>query len=157
MNSLPVENVQEYPRSPTLESVAQRLLVRLGGETIAETVYGYRVLETHHAPTYYFPRNDVFANLNPAPGPIFCEGKCSASYFDVSIGSATAKRAAWTYENPTKCFKPIAGYVAFYAGMVEQCYVDNERVIPQPGSFYGGWVTSNLEGVPKGARGSKHW
>ncbi len=157
MSSLPVENVQEYPRPPALEPVTYRLLVRLGGETVAETVEGYRVLETHHAPTYYFPRNDVFAKLNPAPGRSFCEWKGNASYFDVSIGGAAAPRAAWTYENPTVGFQPIAGYVAFYAGLMEECFVADERVIPQPGSFYGGWVTSNLEGVPKGARGTEHW
>ena len=157
MSSLPVENVQEYPRPPALELVPCRLLVRLGGDTVAETVSGYRVLETHHAPTYYFPRVDVFATLHPAPGLSFCEWKGNASYFDVSTAGTTASRAAWTYENPTGGFGPIKDYVAFYAGLMEACFVAEERVTPQPGPFYGGWVTSNLEGVPKGARGTEHW
>lgn len=157
MSSLPVENVQEYPRPPALEPVTYKLLVRLGGGTVAETINGYRVLETHHAPTYYFPRKDVLATLNPASGHSFCEWKGNASYFDVSLEGATAPRATWTYENPTTGFKPITGYVAFYAGLMEACFVGDEQVIPQPGSFYGGWTTSNLEGVPKGARGTEHW
>lgn len=157
MSSLPVENIQEYPCPPALEPVTYRLLVQLSGESVAETINGYRVLETHHAPTYYFPRDDVLATLNPAPDRSFCEWKGNASYFDVSIGGATAPRAAWTYEGPTADFKPIAGYVAFYAGSMEACFVGEEQVIPQPGSFYGGWTTSNLEGLAKGAPSTEHW
>jgi hypothetical protein len=28
--------------------------------------------------------------------------------------------------------------------------VDGERVIPQPGGFYGGWITTAVEGPYKG-------
>ena len=47
--------------------------------------------------------------------------------------------------------------MAFYAGLMEACHVAGERVVPQPGDFYGGWVTANLDGIPKGARGTEHW
>ncbi len=129
----------------------------MGGDTVAETVSGYRVLENPHAPTYYFPRRDVFAELRPASGRSFCEWKGRASYFDVIAGGETASRAAWTYENPSSDFRAIEGFVAFYAGTMEACFVADERVIPQPGQFYGGWVTTNLTGIPKGARGTEHW
>lgn len=55
MSSLAVENVEGYPSPAALEPFAYRLLVWLGTKTVAETVDGYRVLKTHHAPTYYFP------------------------------------------------------------------------------------------------------
>ena len=157
MSKLPEENVQSYPRPPVLEPVPQRLIVRLGGEVAADTQKGYRVLETHHAPTYYFPRSDVLARLDPAPGQSFCEWKGMARYFDVLSGAARARRAAWAYEEPSADFAAIAGYVAFYAAPMEACFVGAEKVIPQPGDFYGGWVTSNLRGIPKGARGTEHW
>ncbi|MBF9032278.1 DUF427 domain-containing protein [Rhodobacterales bacterium HKCCE3408] len=157
MTALPVENVQDYPRPPALQPVPQRLLVRLRGETVAETRNGYRVLETHHAPTYYIPPEDVTARLVPAQGRSLCEWKGVARYFDVVSGGATARRAAWAYDDPTPDFRPIAGHLAFYAGLMEACFVGDERVIPQPGDFYGGWVTANLTGVPKGARGTEHW
>ncbi len=157
MSDLPRENVQSYPRPPALERVPQRITITLGGEIIAYTTRALRVLETHHAPTYYIPREDVTAKLHPAPGQSFCEWKGRARYFDVSAGAATAQRAAWTYETPTERFKPLAGYLAFYAGLMDACHVGNEPVIPQPGDFYGGWVTANLEGIPKGARGTEHW
>lgn len=157
MDNLPLENVQTYPRPPALEPVDQRLVVKLGGEIAASSSGGLRVLETHHAPTYYIPRADVFAELVAASGRSFCEWKGVASYFDVSVGGVTARKAAWTYDAPTKNFSALAGYIAFYAGSMEACYVGSERAIAQPGSFYGGWVTSNLAGVPKGARGTEHW
>ncbi len=157
MSDLPIENVQSYPRPPALEPVTHRLVVHLGGEVAAVTESGYRVLETHHAPTYYIPRSDILAELVPVNRRSMCEWKGLASYFDVVSGSSRAPTAAWAYDTPTERFRPIAGYVAFYAGLMDRCTVGDETVLPQPGDFYGGWVTSNLEGVPKGARGTEHW
>lgn len=157
MTELPRENVQSYPRPPALEPVTQRITMMLGGVIIADTIRAFRVLETHHPPTYYIPREDVAAVLKLAPGSSFCEWKGSASYFDVTANGVTARRAGWSYEHPTARFAPIAGHLAFYAGLMEACYVGSARVIPQPGDFYGGWVTPNLDGIPKGARGTEHW
>jgi uncharacterized protein (DUF427 family) len=157
MTELPAENVHDYPRPPALEPVPQVLTVRLGGEIAARSTRGYRVLETHHAPTYYLPPEDITATLAPVGGGSFCEWKGRARYFDVTCGGATARRAAWCYDTPTAGFAPIAGFVALYAGLMEACFVGEARVIPQPGDFYGGWVTPNLQGVPKGAPGTRHW
>lgn len=157
MTDLHFENVQDYPRPPALEPVPQELVVWLGGIVAARTTRGFRVLETHHAPTYYFPRADVMAQLGPVQGSSFCEWKGAARYFDVRAGDAKAPRAAWCYDSPSPKFGPIARHVAFYAGLMDACYVGTEQVMPQPGDFYGGWVTSNLTGVPKGARGTEHW
>jgi len=43
---LPIENVQDYPRPPALEPVAQRIRIRLGGAVVADTTRALRVLET---------------------------------------------------------------------------------------------------------------
>jgi len=157
MTDLFRENVQSYPRPPALEPVPQRIVIRLGGQVIAETMAAFRVLETHHAPTYYLPRGDVAATLHPASGSSSCEWKGVARYYDVEGGAVTARRAAWAYDLPTAKFTSIAGYIAFYATLMEACFVGGEKVIPQPGDFYGGWVTSNLDGIPKGAKGTEHW
>lgn len=157
MTTLATENVQGYPRPPVLERVSERLRVVLGGEVAAETTRGFRVLETHHAPTYYLPTDDVVALLTPAQGRTFCEWKGVASYWDVTSSGVTARRAAWSYAKPTQNFTPITGFVAFYATEMDACFVGDEQVIPQPGDFYGGWVTQNLRGTIKGARGTEHW
>jgi uncharacterized protein (DUF427 family) len=157
MTELPRENVQSYPRPPALEPVPQRITIRLGGATVAETSRALRVLETHHAPTYYLPPEDIRATLRPARGSSVCEWKGAARYFDVLAGSATAPRAAWAYDRPAPAYAAMAGYVAFYAALMDQAWVGDLLVIPQPGSFYGGWVTPNLDGRIKGAPGTQHW
>lgn len=156
-SDLPTENVQDYPRPPRLEPVPQRIRVDLGGRVIADTTRALRVLETHHAPTYYIPPEDITATLRPASGASFCEWKGTARYFDVVAGDTVAPRAAWAYDQPTAAFAAIAGYVAMYAGRVDAAWVGETRVIPQPGDFYGGWVTPNLTGRIKGAPGTTHW
>lgn len=157
MTDMPRENVQSYPRPPALEPVPQRITIRLGGVIVADTTCALRVLETHHAPTYYLPPAAIQATLLPVQGSSFCEWKGVARYFDVRAGTATAPRAAWTYDTPTARFAALAGYVAFYAALMDEVWVGDLRVIPQPGNFYGGWVTPNLEGRIKGAPGTQHW
>ena len=157
MPELPIENVQDYPRPPALEPVPQTLRVILAGETVAESMRALRVLETHHAPTYYLPPEDVTAKLVAAQGTSYCEWKGQATYYDVHVPGAQALRAAWAYPKPTPRFRDLANHVAFYAGLMEACFVGEERVIPQPGDFYGGWVTGNLQGRIKGAAGTEYW
>ena len=153
------ENVGEYPRPPRLEPTSLHLRVLLHGEVIAGTKNAYRVLETHHPPTYYISPSDVTPGvIQPSPGgETMCEWKGRASYFNVTLPSTeTVPRRVWAYLNPTPQFKPIAGYYSFYASPFE-CYVDGEKVDPQPGNFYGGWKTSWIEGAIKGAPGTNFW
>ncbi len=157
MTDMPRENVQSYPRPPALEAVPQRITIRLGGILVAETTRALRVLETHHAPTYYLPPEDIRAIMRPVQGTSFCEWKGVARYFDVIAGAATAPRAAWSYDHPTDRFAPLAGHLAFYAGLMDGAWVGDLRVVPQPGDFYGGWTTPNLYGQIKGAPGTRHW
>ena len=154
---LPRENVQHYPRPPLLEAVPQRLWARLGGAVVAETEAGLRVCETHHAPTYYFPPDSVRARLTPAGGGSLCEWKGRAQYFDITAGGVTARRAVWCYPRPTARFARLAGYLAFYPGALEAAGVGDLVVTPQPGDFYGGWVTENLDGIVKGGPGTQGW
>ena len=157
MTDIPRENVQSYPRPPALEPVPQRITIRLGGVLVADTTRALRVLETHHAPSYYVPPDDIHASLRTSQGSSFCEWKGVARYFDVIAGDKTSLRAAWTYDRPTALFAALAGHLAFYAGLMDEAWVGDLRVIPQPGDFYGGWVTPNLDGQIKGAPGTRHW
>jgi len=152
------ESVWDYPRPPRLERTAALLQVVLGGAVVAETQQGWRVLETSHPPTYYLPRA-AFADgaLRPAAGASWCEWKGQASYFDLVSGGTVAPSAAWTYAQPTAGFEPIAGAIAVMAAQVDRCLVDGEAVTPQPGGFYGGWVTSAIVGPIKGIPGSMGW
>lgn len=152
------ESVWDYPRPPRLEPTTRRLRVVFAGVTIADTLRGYRVLETSHPPVYYIPPSDLQRQyLLPAAGSSFCEFKGQASYYHVVVGARRAENAAWYYSKPTAAFMPIAGAVAFYAGKLDACYVDDELVTPQPGGFYGGWITADVVGPFKGGPGTMGW
>jgi len=160
MTLLPVENVQDYPRPPSLERVDHPLRVVFAGVEIANADAGtaWRVLETHHAPTYYLPPDAVLsAVLVPSPRETWCEWKGRAAYVDLVLNGRRASNAGWFYPAPTARFEPIRDHIAFYATSVDAAYVGDIRVLPQPGDFYGGWVTPNLTGKIKGAMGTLHW
>lgn len=152
------ESVWDYPRPPRLEPFEGSITVELGGDVIASTRTGWRVLETSHPPTYYLPRS-AFRDgvLRDAPGESWCEWKGRARYFDLVTPAKVATKAAWSYPDPTPGFVGIAGAVAVMAGLVDRCTVDGETVVPQPGGFYGGWITSRVVGPFKGGPGSMGW
>jgi uncharacterized protein (DUF427 family) len=133
--------------------------VEHGGEVVADSTRALRVLETAGAPVWYVPRDDVRMDLlRPAAGrQTFCEWKGQASYFDLAVGETLSPRAAWTYEDPLPGYEAITGHIAFYAGRVAAATVDGERVRPQPGGFYGGWVTDDVVGPFKGEPGTEGW
>jgi uncharacterized protein (DUF427 family) len=152
------ESVWDYPRPPRVEPVSSHIVVVQNGVTIVSTNGAVRVLETSHPPTYYLPIDDfVDGVLVPVDGNTVCEFKGTASYFDLNIAGQRLNRAAWTYENPSAGYAALAGKVALYASQVDLCQVGDATVIPQEGDFYGGWITSNIEGPFKGAPGTLGW
>ena len=152
------ESVWSYPRPPVAEPCRSPLAVVHRGATVAATRRGVRVLETSHPPVYYFPRADVAASaLRPSGRRSRCEWKGEAVHFDVLAGGEMLCDAAWSYLDSTAGFACLRGHVAFYAGPFEGCFVDGERAVAQPGSFYGGWITSRVTGPFKGAPGSRFW
>lgn len=153
------ESVWDYPRPPRLEATDAHVVVEHGGLVVADTRGALRVLETSQPPAFYLPPEDVRTDLlEPTATRTFCEWKGQASYFDLRVGDRLAADAVWTYRSPSaSAFEPIAGYFAFYAQRVDACYVDDERVTANAGTFYGGWITSKVVGPFKGGPGSAHW
>ena len=147
-----MERVRDYPRPPRLDACQNLVRVEALGEILVETQRSLRVLETFHPPTYYLPPEAMNQGLLvPAPGrPSFCEWKGVASYYDVVAGERRLNRAVWTYNHPSERFRELAGWIALYPGQMDGCWVNGERVIPQQGGFYGGWITSQVEGPFKG-------
>ena len=152
------EHVADYPRPPRLEPSPRRIRIEFGGAVIAETNAAWRVLETYHPPVWYLPPEAFRPGvLRPAAGSSFCEWKGAARYWTLAQGDREAARAGWSYPEPTTAFLPIRDHVAVYAGPMDGCFVDNERVRPQPGGFYGGWITDELVGPFKGGPGTMGW
>ena len=152
------EDVWQYPRPPIWQPVAHTVRIVLGGMTIAQTDQALRVLETSHPPVYYLPPAAFLPGvLRPAQGGSVCEWKGRARYWDLAQGTMRAPKAGWSYPDPTPAFAALRDHVAVYAGRMDACYVGSERVVPQPGGFYGGWITGNLIGPFKGVPGSDLW
>ena len=148
------ERVCDYPRPPLVESLQGDVRVEIGGETIASSRHFIRVCETYHPPTIYLPPQAFKpGTLHPSSGrPSFCEWKGVASYWDLcqSDGTNRRQRAAWSYAHPTESFSALSNWISLYPAQVDACYLEGEQVTPQPGRFYGGWITSAVLGPFKG-------
>ncbi len=152
------ESDWSFPRPAIAQASAAHIVIVHAGTVVADTRASVLTLETSHPPSYYIPRVDIAPDvLRRAEGSSFCEWKGAAVYWDVVIGDIVLPRIGWSYPSPTPGFAALRDHVAFYAAPVDRCSVDHETVIPQPGEFYGGWITSAFAGPFKGVAGSRGW
>jgi uncharacterized protein (DUF427 family) len=141
-----------------VEVVAERLRVVVDGVAIADTTRAVRVLETAGAPVYYIAPGDIRMDLlRRSVATSHCEWKGEASYWSLVSGAREIPDIAWSYERPEPGFEVIRGHLAFYASRVDEAWVGDELAVPQPGGFYGGWMTSRIVGPVKGEPGSWGW
>jgi uncharacterized protein (DUF427 family) len=154
------ESVWDYPRPPVVVPDHRTIEVRTAdGALLARSTTSVRVLETSHPPAFYLPPEAVVpGTLVPAAGSSHCEWKGRAEYLAVApaLVSGRAEPVGWRYPHPYPEFAAHAGWVALYPDRVA-CTVDGERVRPQPGGFYGGWITDDVVGPFKGGPGSAGW
>lgn len=151
------ESVWDFPRPPQIADDAREVVVRWGNTEIARTRRALRVLETSHPPSFYLPWDDVARDFfEPAGGGSFCEWKGPACYWTLVNGNQRLPRVAWSYPQPLAGAEALADCVAFYPSALD-CRVDGAHVQPQPGGFYGGWITPELVGPFKGMPGSQGW
>jgi uncharacterized protein (DUF427 family) len=151
------ESVWDYPRPPRVEPDSRIVRVVFNDETIAETDRAIRVLETASPPTFYLPPKHVDTTcLRSEALTSLCEWKGRAQYFSVIVDGSVISMAAWSYPEPFEGYEMIADHFSFYPAKVE-CYVADERVRPQPGGYYGGWVTDEIVGPFKGEAGRETW
>jgi uncharacterized protein (DUF427 family) len=151
------ESVWDYPRPPKIVVDKRRVIVRSGAVTLADSVGTYRVLETASPPTFYIPQRDVRVELlQPFAGASVCEWKGTATYWRLKASVPSDGAVGWNYPTAQAPYELISGTYSFYPGRVE-CFVDDQRVRPQPGFFYGGWVTDEIVGPWKGDPGTETW
>ena len=152
------ESVWAFPRPAVAQPTSARIVIVHRGRTVADTRSAVRTLETSHPPSYYIPTTDIAPGLlRRAEGSSFCEWKGAATYWDVVVDDIVLPRVGWSYPTPTAPFALLRNHVAFYAAPFDRCSVDGETVVPQPGEFYGGWITSKVVGPFKGIPGSRGW
>ena len=154
------ESVWDYPRPPRVEPSTEHVVVTHAGRRVVDTRRSYRVLETSHPPTYYVPVADVADGvLQPARSGLrtLCEFKGAAQYWDLVVDGERVADVGWSFPRPTPGYEVLREHVALYPGKVDEARVDDELVQPQPGNFYGGWITSRVRGPFKGAPGTMGW
>jgi uncharacterized protein (DUF427 family) len=152
------ESVWTYPRPAIAVPSLEHIVIEHAGAIVADTCASIRTLETSHPPSYYISLAHIASGvLQRAGGGSSCEWKGAAVYWDVLIGDVVLPGVGWSYPNPSPAFAILRDHVAFYAGPFDRCSVDGETVTPQPGDFYGGWITRKLAGPFKGVPGSRGW
>jgi uncharacterized protein (DUF427 family) len=152
------ESVWDYPRPPRVEESVRRVRVVFDGQVIADSTRALRVLETSHPPVYYIPPDDVRREyLLATERHTFCEFKGRADYYTIQHDGRVSANGAWVYQQPSPGYEQLAGYIAFYPSRVDGCFIKDEQVTPQPGDFYGGWITADIDGPFKGGPGTSGW
>lgn len=150
------ESVWDYPRPPLVKACDRLVRVSAGAIVVAQSNATVRVMETASPPGFYIPEHDVdWERLSEAPGSSVCEWKGIAQYWALSSDPSKTP-IGWSYPEPIPAFSMLKGYISFYPGRVD-CYVNGEKVRPQPGEFYGGWITNDVVGPFKGEPGTGHW
>ncbi len=152
------ESVWDYPRPPRVEPSSKHVRAVYNGVIIADSRRAVRVLETSHPPVYYLPPEDVTLELfTPTARATHCEFKGRARYYTLTVGDRVEPDVAWSYPDPAPGFETLKDYIALYPSRMDACYVDTERVQPQAGDFYGGWITADITGPFKGGAGTWGW
>ena len=123
-----------------IEPDDRRVVVRFGGETIADSRGAIRVTEAGHPPVFYIPPEDVHVEvLDAIERQTECPIKGIAHYYDIVVGTERAEAAAWCYPEPKPAFEAIQSAIAFYPAQIEAT-VDGTPVTPEENPYYGGWV-----------------
>ncbi|MGE5147876.1 MAG: DUF427 domain-containing protein [Candidatus Eiseniibacteriota bacterium] len=115
--------------SVTFEPSPKRVRVMVNGKTVADSLNALLLFETGHQPVYYFPRQDVRADiLKRTDHRTHCPFKGDASYWTLAVGDRQVENAVWGYEQPIEAATPIKGYLAFYWDRVDHWFEEDEEI-----------------------------
>lgn len=152
------ESVWDFPPTPRVEPSLRHVIVRFGGITIAESHTVQRVLERAHPPMYFIPPHHVRLELLTMSGHrTEYDHLGIASYYDLCLDGRVARNVARVFPWPLDGYEALRGHLAFFPGRIDEAFIDGERVVPQEGGFYGGWITSDVTGPFKGGPGTWTW
>ena len=122
---------QRTPRIPgpdhpiTLEPTPGRVIVRLGGRTIADSRKAIALRESDYDPVQYVPLADVdVRQLERTNHHTYCPYKGEASYYSIPSGGERSVNAVWTYEDPYDAVAQIKDHVAFYPDRVDAIEIE---------------------------------
>jgi uncharacterized protein (DUF427 family) len=113
------------------EPCAKRVRIYLGGQLIADTLAPLLVWEIPYHPTYYFPVEDVHAELLVSDGQVrHSPSRGNGSLFTVRGGGRTLPAAATRYlDSPVE---QLRGYVRFDWAAMDSWFEEDEEVFVHP-------------------------
>ncbi|MCV7225778.1 DUF427 domain-containing protein [Mycolicibacterium komossense] len=104
----------------TVTATTGRVVVRVNGETVADTRNALTLQESTYQAVQYIPLSDVERKLlTRTDTTTYCPYKGDAGYYSVTTTAGTVDDAIWTYEEPYPAVGAIAGHVAFYPDKAE--------------------------------------
>jgi uncharacterized protein (DUF427 family) len=112
---------QPGPDHPiTIERNARRVVVKAGGQTVADTRQALTLKEASYPEVHYIPRNDVdMSLLVRTQHATYCPYKGDCSYYSIPSAGERATNAVWTYEKPHEAAAAIKEHLAFYPDRVD--------------------------------------
>lgn len=118
-------------RTLYLEPTPKRIRVIVAGETVADSRRAMLLQESGLQPVYYFPPDDVRADLlQPTEKHTHCPKKGDASYHTIRVGDRVVKNAAWYYPEPlADAPDALKDLIAFYWDKVDTWMEEDEEVI----------------------------
>jgi uncharacterized protein (DUF427 family) len=124
-------------RTIYLEPTSKRIRVEVGGEVVADSRHAFILHESGLQPTYYFPPEDVRAEvLEPTDRHTHCPKKGDASYYTIRTGGETVENGAWYYPEPLDDAPFIKDLVAFYFDRMGRWLEEGEEIGVHPRDPY---------------------
>lgn len=109
----------------TIQANPSRVVVRVAGQTVADSRRALTLREASYPPVHYIPRADVdMALLERTDHASYCPYKGDAAYFSIPAGGDRSANAVWTYEDPYDAVDAIRDHVAFYSDRVSEIRED---------------------------------
>jgi uncharacterized protein (DUF427 family) len=103
----------------TVEKNPKRVVVKVKGETIADTTNAKTLREANYPPVQYIPRTDVdMMKLARTTHTTECPFKGDASYYSIKEQDG-GENAVWSYETPHAAVADIKEHLAFYPKAVD--------------------------------------
>ncbi len=116
------------PQHPiAIARTGTRIIVKVAGRIVADTLDALTLREASYAPVHYIPRRDVdMTLLERTDHATYCPYKGDAAYFSIPVGGARSVDAVWTYETPYPAVADIKDYLAFYPDRVDAIEIGHD-------------------------------
>jgi uncharacterized protein (DUF427 family) len=121
-----------------LDPSPKRIRVEVGGEVIADSRRAMMLHESGHQPIYYFPPEDVRADvLEPTDRHTHCPKKGDASYYTIRAGDEVVENGAWYYPEPLPgAPEELKDAIAFYFKRMGRWFEEGEEIFVHPRDPY---------------------